>query len=64
MHKVEDKPVQAAEVLKFFEWAYKNGDQMAAGLDYVPLPESLVKLIQSSWAQIKDASGKPVFTAK
>ena len=64
MHKVEDKPVQAAEVLKFFEWAYKNGDQMAAGLDYVPLPESLVKLIQSSWTQIKDASGKPVFTAK
>ena len=64
MHKIEDKPVQAAEVLKFFEWAYKNGDQMAAGLDYVPLPESLVKLIQSSWTQIKDASGKPVFTAK
>ena len=64
MHKIEDKPVQAAEVLKFFEWAYKNGDQMAAGLDYVPLPESLVKLIQSSWTQIKDATGKPVFTAK
>ena len=37
---------------------------MAAGLDYVPLPESLVKLIQSSWTQIKDATGKPVFTAK
>ena len=64
MHKVEDKPAQAAEVLKFFEWAYKNGDQMAAGLDYVPLPESLVKVIQSSWTQIKDATGKPVFTAK
>ena len=64
MHKLEDKPAQAADVLKFFEWSYKNGDEMAAGLDYVPLPESLVKLIHSSWGQIKDTSGKPVLSAQ
>lgn len=60
MHKVQDKPAQAAEVLKFFEWSYKNGGKMADELDYVPLPESLVNLIHSSWGQLKDASGKPV----
>ncbi|WP_374404495.1 phosphate ABC transporter substrate-binding protein PstS [Niveibacterium sp.] len=60
MHKVQDKPAQAAEVLKFFEWSYKNGSKMADELDYVPLPESLVNLIHSSWGQLKDASGKPV----
>ncbi|CAG4882521.1 phosphate transporter subunit; periplasmic-binding component of ABC superfamily [Georgfuchsia toluolica] len=64
MNKVQDKPEQGAEVLKFFEWAYKNGGQMALELDYVPLPESLVKLIHKSWTDIKDASGKPVWSGK
>ena len=64
MHKLEEKPAQAAEALKFFEWSYKNGDKMAAELDYVPLPDSLVKLIETSWSQIKDASGKSVATGK
>jgi phosphate transport system substrate-binding protein len=63
MHKVEDKPAQAAEALKFFEWSYKNGDKLADELDYVPLPDSLVKLISASWSQIKDSSGRPVYAA-
>ena len=64
MHKVQDKPAQAAEALKFFDWSYKNGAKMADDLDYVALPESLIKLIRTSWGQIKDAAGKPVFAVK
>ncbi len=64
MHKQQDKPTQGEEVLKFFEWAYKNGDKMASELDYVPLPETTVKQVFSSWGQIKDASGKTVSAAK
>ena len=64
MHKVQDKPAQAAEVLKFFEWAYKNGGKMAVDMDYVALPDALVKQINASWANIKDASGKAVLTGK
>ncbi len=60
MHKVQDKPSQAAEALKFFEWSYKNGGKMATELEYVPLPDSLVKQISASWKNIKDASGKAV----
>ncbi|OHC66593.1 MAG: phosphate ABC transporter substrate-binding protein PstS [Rhodocyclales bacterium GWA2_65_20] len=60
MHKVQDKPAQAAEVLKFFDWSYKNGGKMADQLDYVPLPDKLVKLIHASWGEIKDTSGKGV----
>jgi phosphate transport system substrate-binding protein len=60
MHKVQEKPAQATEVLKFFQWAYANGDQMASDLDYVPLPDATVKLIEGSWAQIKDAAGTVV----
>ncbi len=64
MHKVQDKPAQAAEVLKFFDWSFRNGGKMADELDYVALPESLQKLIRTAWSQLKDASGKPVYTAK
>jgi len=62
MHKSQDKAENAKEVLKFFEWAYKNGDQMAATLDYVPMPDPVVSLIQSNWkSQIKDTSGKALY---
>jgi len=62
VYKSQDKPDRAKEVLKFFDWAYAEGDKMAMQLDYVPLPDSVVALIQSSWKnQIKDASGKPVW---
>ena len=64
MHKAQDKPAQGTEVLKFFEWSYKNGAQMALDMDYVPLPDSLVKLIHGAWGQVKDAAGKPVLATK
>ncbi len=61
MHKVQDKPAQATAVLKFFDWAYANGAQSAADLDYVPLPDALTKSIRATWSkELKDASGKPV----
>lgn len=62
LHKKQEKPVNGAEVLKFFDWAYQNGDDLANKMDYVPLPDSLVKLIQASWkANIKDANGKALW---
>ena len=60
MHKVQDKPAQAASSLKFFEWAYKNGDKTADDLDYVPMPATVKTAIEKTWADIKDASGKAV----
>lgn len=60
MHRLQNKPAQGAEVLKFFEWSYKNGGKDAAGLDYVPLPDGLIKQIAASWSAIRDASGKAV----
>ncbi len=61
VQKKQDKPEQGAEVLKFFEWSYKNGSKMAEELDYVPLPEALIKQIHTSWGDVKDASGKSVW---
>ena len=60
MDKAQAKPEQAAEVLKFFQWSFTNGQKLAADLDYVPLPPELVKSIDASWGQIKDSSGKAI----
>jgi len=61
MHKVQDKPAAATNAMKFFDWAFVNGDKLADDLDYVPLPDSVKELVRKQWAaQIKDASGKAV----
>lgn len=61
MHKVQDKPAEAAAALRFFDWAYKNGDKTADDLDYVPMPPSVKQQIERLWgAEIKDTAGKPV----
>ncbi|MEJ7929588.1 phosphate ABC transporter substrate-binding protein PstS [Ramlibacter sp. AN1015] len=61
MHKQQDKPEQAAEALKFFDWAYKNGDKTAEDLDYVPMPDAVKQQVRKLWSnQIKDGSGKSV----
>jgi len=60
MHKAQDKPAQAAASLKFFEWAYANGDAAAADLEYVALPDAVKNLVRKQWAEIKDATGKQV----
>lgn len=61
----QPKDVAAAGVaLNFFAWAYKSGDKLAEDLDYVALPDSVVKLIEASWAkEVKGADGKPVYSA-
>jgi phosphate transport system substrate-binding protein len=60
MHTKQDKPASATEVLKFFSWAYKNGEKVAAELDYVPMPASVIAAIQKSWGEIKDPAGKAI----
>jgi phosphate transport system substrate-binding protein len=60
LHKAQDKPAQGAAVLKFFDWAYANGDKAAAELDYVSLPDPLKAQIRKQWSDVKDTAGKPV----
>ncbi len=64
MYKVQDKPEVAKQVLDFFAWSYQSGGTMAEELDYVPMPASVVKLVEAKWADtIKDASGKAIWMA-
>jgi phosphate transport system substrate-binding protein len=65
MYKTQEKPAQGTEVLKFFDWAFKNGDAAATELDYVALPDSVKTLVRTQWsASVKDASGKALFAAR
>lgn len=62
LHKSQDKPERALEVLKFFNWAFQNGQKMAEELDYVPLPKAVTDQIVQGWkAEIKAADGTPVW---
>ena len=60
MQKVQDKPADATATLKFFAWAYKNGDKMADDLDYVTMPAVVKTQIEHAWGDVKDTSGKAV----
>jgi phosphate transport system substrate-binding protein len=64
MHKQQAKPEIAREVINFFAWAYQNGGKLADNLDYVPMPENVVKLVEQSWQQIKGSDGKAVWTGR
>ncbi|MEK7436214.1 MAG: phosphate ABC transporter substrate-binding protein PstS [Pseudomonadota bacterium] len=62
MHKSQANAANAKEVLKFFDWAFKDGDKLALALDYIPMPDEVVNLIQAEWkGKIRDASGKPIW---
>jgi phosphate transport system substrate-binding protein len=64
MYKKPKDAKASAEALKFFAWCYKNGGKMAESLDYVPMPEKVVKEVEQTWAsEIKDESGKPIYAA-
>jgi phosphate transport system substrate-binding protein len=62
MHKAQADAAKGKEVVKFFDYAFKNGAAAAAELDYVPMPASVVKLVQGAWkAQLKDTSGGAIY---
>jgi phosphate transport system substrate-binding protein len=50
MHKDPADKAASAEAVKFFGWAFAKGGKMAEELDYIPMPDSVVKLIQKTWS--------------
>ena len=51
MHAEPQDKAASAEALKFFGWAFAKGDKMAEELDYIPMPDAVVKLIEVTWAK-------------
>jgi len=62
MHKSQADGAKGKEVLKFFDWSFKNGAAAAAELDYVPMPDSVTKLVDAAWkTNMKDSTGKAIW---
>ena len=54
---------KGATMLKFFDWAFKNGGAMAAAKDYVAMPASVTAMIRKQWAAEIKSGGKPVYVS-
>jgi phosphate transport system substrate-binding protein len=63
VYKEQDNAAAGGGVLKFFDWAYKGGDGMAAQLDYVPLPAEVKNMVRKQWATMVKSGGKPVYVS-
>ncbi|MGO1074011.1 phosphate ABC transporter substrate-binding protein PstS [Inquilinus sp. CA228] len=64
MYKQPQDPAAAATALKFFGWAYDKGDTLATELDYVPMPDSVVAMVEKTWSgSIKGADGHALWPA-
>jgi len=62
IHKTADDAQKTKDVLNFFDWAYKNGQNDAIKLDYATLPDSVIEQIRQAWeTQLKDRSGKAIY---
>jgi len=62
MYKVQSKPLKAVEVLKFYDWCFRNGNKAALSLDYVPMPKKVIELIRATWSKdIRDKAGNPIW---
>jgi phosphate transport system substrate-binding protein len=50
MHREPTDKAASAEAVKFFKWAFAKGDKMAEELDYIAMPDAVVKLIEKTWS--------------
>ncbi|MFA5491070.1 MAG: phosphate ABC transporter substrate-binding protein PstS, partial [Candidimonas sp.] len=61
VHKEQSDAAQGKAVLEFFDWAWKNGAEAAAELDYVPLPDEVTNKVRNVWKTEIKANGQPVW---
>lgn len=59
-----DKVDASRNTMRFFDWAYKSGAQIAERLEYIPLPESVQNQVRAAWAaEVKTPAGAAIWTA-
>ena len=64
VYRQPDHPERTRAVLKFFDWAFRHGGELAEKLDYVPMPQKVVDMVEATWHQaIRDPNGQPLWPA-
>jgi len=62
MYKKQADAGQAKEVLKFFDWCYRNGAEAARSLDYVTMPDKVAEMVRVTWTDVlRDTSGNAIW---
>ncbi len=62
MQRTQEDPAKAKAVLKFFHWAYGDGQTLTAKMHYAALPDAVIKMIEMHWKQaFKDKAGGPIW---
>lgn len=59
---VADRVAGSRNTMRFFDWAFRNGADAARRLEYIPLPDAVQAAVRSTWSQVRDPSGSPVWT--
>jgi phosphate transport system substrate-binding protein len=55
-------PARSTAALRFFDWAFSNGDKLALDLEYVPMPAAVKAKVRQEWLKVTDAQNRPVHT--
>lgn len=61
IHKEQNDPALAKEMLSFFDWCFRRGADIAEQLDYVPMPSNVIELVEKHWSKEVTSNGKPVW---
>lgn len=63
LHKQPKNADSIKTAMKFFDWSFRKGADMARGLQYVPIPMNVVDMIEKSWTQEVKDNGKAVWSS-
>jgi len=55
IYKSPKDAAQNKAMLQFFDWCYRKGQKMAEDLDYIPMPQNVVDMVEATWK--KDVKG-------
>jgi len=61
MYKKQKNTAEAKSLLKYFDWCYKQGASVAEKLKYVPIPKSVIAMVEKSWGKEITVNGKKVW---
>jgi phosphate transport system substrate-binding protein len=64
IYKEQKDAAIAAAMLKYFDWCYMKGGDIAKELQYVPIPENVVKMVEAVWEKDVQAGGKALWPVK
>jgi phosphate transport system substrate-binding protein len=64
VHKEQKDAARAKAMVEFFDWCLKTGSEIAKSLDYVPMPQTVTAMIQTTWEKDLRSSGKVVWAKK